>query len=65
MILVLYDNHTKFGKRMPESYEKLLLPYDNPTIRPPSACSSSAFFLYKLLRPWSKQIIPYLIMTKS
>jgi hypothetical protein len=35
MILVLYDNHTKFGKRMPESYEKLLLPYDNPTIRPP------------------------------
>lgn len=34
MILIPYINHTNFDKRMPESYEKLLLHFDNPIIRP-------------------------------
>jgi len=32
MILIPYINHTKFDKRMPESYEKLLLPSNDSLI---------------------------------
>ena len=32
MILIPYINHTKFDKRVPESYEKLLLPSNDSLI---------------------------------